>query len=143
MSTENLNKETTATQAENKGEANKTFTQEQVNAIVTDRLARDRQKQNEELSKREQELAEREFRLNSRQKLIEKGLPEDMLDVLNCSSEDAFNKALDKLEAFIKERTPSPEQKEIEQKKAKFTSRMDGVREGAWSDPIKKAMNLK
>lgn len=142
MDNNNMNTETnTATHAEN-GE--RTFTQEQVNAIVSDRLTRDRQKQSEEISKREQELNDREFRLNSRQKLIDRGLPEDMLDVLNCSSEDAFNKALDKLEAFIKERTPNKEQEQLEQNRARFfTAPMNNASfNGMREDPIKKAMNL-
>ncbi len=144
MDNNNMNTETnTATQANNNGEQEKTFTQEQVNAIVSDRLARDRQKQTEEMSKKEKELADREFRLNSRQKLIDRGLPEDMLDVLNCSSEDAFNKALDKLEAFIKERTPDPVNAELEKNRARFTAPMNNASFGGMrEDPIKKAMNL-
>lgn len=144
MSTENLNAETNVTQTENKGETNKTFTQEQVNAIVSDRLARDRQKQSEEMSKKEQELAQREFRLNSRQKLIDRGYSESLMDALNCSSEEAFNKALDIIDSLIKERTPSKEQAELEKNRARFTTPMNvpiGTRLG--EDPIKKAMNLK
>lgn len=144
MDNNNMNTETnTATQANNNGEQ-KTFTQDDVNRIVQDRLAKDRAKASEELGKREQELNDREFRLNSRQKLIDRGLPEDMLDVLNCSSEDAFNKALDKLEAFIKERTPNKEQEQLEQNRAKFfTAPMNNASfNGMREDPIKKAMNL-
>lgn len=117
MSTENTNnEETQLTQADNG--ATKTFTQDDVNRIVQDRLAKDRAKTSEELDKRTKELNDREFRLNSRQKLIDRGLPEDMLDVLNCSSEDAFDKALDRLEALIKERTPEPK---LQAERAQFT----------------------
>ena len=128
MHTENTNttavETSTATPADNKGET-KTFTQEQVNAIVSDRLARDRQKQSEEMSKKEQELAQREFRLNSRQKLIDRGYSESLLDALNCSSEEAFNKALDIIDSLIKERTPSKEQAELEKNRARFTTPMN------------------
>lgn len=144
MSTENLNAETNVTQTENKGETNKTFTQERVNAIVSDRLARDRQKQSEEMSKKEQELAQREFRLNSRQKLIDRGYSESLLDALNCSSEEAFNKALDIIDSLIKERTPSKEQAELEKNRARFTTPMNlssGARRE--EDPVRKAMNLR
>lgn len=144
MSTENLNAETNVTQTENKGETNKTFTQEQVNAIVSDRLARDRQKQSEEMSKKEQELAQREFRLNSRQKLIDRGYSESLMDALNCSSEEAFNKALDIIDSLIKERTPSKEQAELEKNRARFTTPMNlssGARRE--EDPVRKAMNLR
>ncbi|MEY8323431.1 hypothetical protein AALB47_05860 [Lachnospiraceae bacterium 54-11] len=61
---------------------------------MQERLAKDREKASKELGEREQELAQREFRLNSRQKLIDKGYPETLLDALNCNSEEAFDKAL-------------------------------------------------
>ena len=144
MSTENLNAETNVTQTENKGETHKTFTQEQVNAIVSDRLARDRQKQSEEMSKKEQELAQREFRLNSRQKLIDRGYSESLMDALNCSSEEAFDKALDIIDSLIKERTPSKVQAELEKNRARFTTPVNlsaGARRE--EDPVRKAMNLR
>lgn len=118
MSNENMNEEQN-TQQNNGG--TKTFTQDDVNRIVQDRLAKDRVKASEELDKREQELKDREFRLNSRQKLIERGLPEDFIDVLNCSSEGAFDKALDRIEALIKERTPDEATAEHRANKAVFT----------------------
>ena len=134
---DNMNTENTQlTQADNGG--TKTFTQDDVNRIVQDRLAKDRAKASEEISKREQELNDREFRLNSRQKLIDRGFPEDMLDVLNCSSEDAFNKALDRLEAFLMERTPS---QELQANKAVFTMPVKGKTKSN-EDLIRKAMNM-
>ena len=137
MSTENLNTDL-ATQADKKGEQ-KTFTQEQVNAIVSDRLARDRQKQSEEMSKKEQELAQREFRLNSRQKLIDRGYSESLMDALNCSSEEAFNKALDIIDSLIKERTP-----DNSVTVQRITSRVvnNGNTATRQEDSIRKAMNL-
>ncbi len=132
---------TEPTQGEQNG-AQKTFTQDQMNAIISDRLARDRQKQAEEMSKREQELAQREFRLNSRQKLIDRGYPESIMDALNCSSEDAFNKALDLLDGLIKERTPSKEQAELEKNRARFTTPMGSAAFAGHEDPIRKAMKL-
>ena len=93
MNTNNMNQNIDP--AGNQGAGEKTFTQDDVNRIVSDRLAKDREKASKELGEREQELAKREFRLNSRQKLIDRGYPEDILDALNCSSEEAFNKALD------------------------------------------------
>ena len=143
MENNNMNVETnTATPAETKGEQ-KTFTQDDVNRIVQDRLAKDRAKASEELGKREQELNEREFRLNSRQKLIDRGYPESIMDALNCSSEEAFNKALDIIDSLIKERTPDKEQELLEQRRARFTGPMNNSSfSGKREDPIKKAMNL-
>lgn len=133
--------------ASGQGTGEKTFSQEDVNRIVQERLAKDRAKSSEELSKKEQELLQREFRLNSRQKLIDRGFPESIMDALNCSSEETFDKALDIIEGLIKERTPSEEEKaEIAARmKAaasapKFTDKSEPRRSGM--DMIRQAMNL-
>lgn len=145
MNTENMNQNADPAAAQGTGE--RTFSQEDVNRIVQDRLAKDRAKSSEEITKREQELLQREFRLNSRQKLIDKGYPENILDALNCSSEEAFDKALDIIDGLIKERTPSEEEKaemEARRKAAasapKFTDKSEPRRSGV--DMIRKAMNL-
>ena len=145
MNTENMNQN--ADPAATQGTGEKTFTQDDVNRIVQDRLAKDRAKSSEEITKREQELLQREFRLNSRQKLIDRGYPENILDALNCSSEEAFNKALDIIDGLIKERTPSEAEKaemEARMKAAasapKFTDKSEGRPSGI--DMIRQAMNL-
>ena len=114
---------------------------------MQDRLAKDRAKSSEEITKREQELARREFRLNSRQKLIDRGYPENILEALNCSSEEAFDKALDIIDSLIKERTPSEAERaemEARMKAAasapKFTTKSEPRQSGI--DMIRKAMNL-
>ena len=123
MSTENtsMNQNENATPAEVTG-GERTFTQDDVNRIVQDRLAKDRAKTSEEISKREQELADREFRLNSRQKLIERGYPESIMDALNCSSEEAFDKALDTIDSLLKERGSTLEDMKARQNAARFTA---------------------
>ena len=121
----------------------KTFSQDDVNRIVQDRLAKERAKSSEEMNKKEQELADREFRLNSRQKLIERGYPETLLDALNCNSEEAFNKALDALDSLMKDKGVTPEQQELEKKRARFTVPLNvGGLRAAGPDPIRKAMGL-
>ena len=144
MSTENKNQNIDpATQ----GTGEKTFSQEDVNRIVSERLAKDREKASKELGEREQELAKREFRLNSRQKLIDRGYPESIMEALNCNSEKEFDKALDIIDRLVKERTPSEEEKaemEARMKAAasapKFTDKSEGRASGI--DMIRKAMNL-
>ena len=147
MNTENMNQNQNTDQMPVQGAGEKTFTQEDVNRIVQDRLAKDREKASKELGEKEQELARREFRLNSRQKLIDRGYPENILDALNCSSEEAFNKALDIIDGLIKERTPSESEKlemEARRKAAamapKFTDKSEPRRAG--TDLIRQAMNL-
>lgn len=92
--------EQTATQAETKGDT-KTFTQEQLNAIVQKRLAEYKARQDSELDRREQELREREFRLNSRQTLINRGFDESLLDILKCNDENSLSSALDILDKVL------------------------------------------
>lgn len=140
MSTESMNTETSnaVTLAENGG--TKTFTQEDVNRIVQDRLAKDRAKTSEEMSKKEQELAQREFRLNSRQKLIERGYPESLLDALNCSNEEAFSKALDALDSLMLERGASPQHMAARKRVPKFTE--PSIGRGGGFDAIRGAMGL-
>ena len=141
---------TEATQATQKGEQ-KTFTQDDVNRIVQERLAKERSKASEKtseseqelaLNKREQELAQREFQLNNRQKLIERGYPETIMEALNCSSEEAFNKALDIIDSLIKEKTPTKEQTELEGNKARFTTASGRHSSTSEVDPIREAMKL-
>jgi len=141
MNTENMNQNQNADPSANQGAGEKTFTQDDVNRIVQERLAKDREKASKELGEREQELAQREFRLDSRQKLIDRGYPESIMDALNCSSEEAFNKALDIIDGLIKERTPDPKQAELEKNRARFTQPLNPSRDRG-KDLIRKAMNL-
>ena len=147
MNTENMNQNQNTDPSLNQGAGEKTFTQDDVNRIVQDRLAKDRAKSSEEITKREQELLQREFRLNSRQKLIDRGYPESIMEALNCNSEKEFDKALDIIDSLIKERTPSEAERaemEARMKAAasapKFTDKSEGRPSGM--DMIRKAMNL-
>lgn len=144
MNTENLNQNIDPAAGQGAGE--RTFTQDDVNRIVQDRLAKDRVKSSEELSKKEQELLQREFRLNSRQKLLDRGYPESIMEALNCSSEEALDKALDSIDGLIKERLSEKEadkrQQQLEAGRAKpFTGPLNQFRRTG-EDPIRKAMRL-
>lgn len=149
MNTENMNMNTAAEPAATPAEptgGQKTFTQDDVNRIVQERLAKDREKTSKELGEREQELAQREFRLNSRQKLIDKGYPESLLEALNCNSEKEFDKALEIIDGLMEERLASKKddekQAQLEAGRAKpFTGPLKPFR-AANTDPIRKAMNL-
>ena len=148
MNTENMNQNQNTDPSLNQGAGEKTFTQDDVNRIVQDRLAKDREKASKELNEREQELAQREFRLNSRQKLIDKGYPETLLDALNCNSEKEFDKALDIIDGLMKERLAVKEddekQRQLEAQRAKpFTMPLNqSSYNRTGTDPIRKAMNL-
>lgn len=144
MDIQNANQNADPATAQGTGE--RTFSQEDVNRIVQDRLAKDREKASKELGEREQELAKREFRLNSRQKLIDKGYPETLLDALNCSSEEAFDKALGMIDGLMEERLAfkkdEEKQAQLEAGRARaFTGPLNQLRK-VGTDPIRKAMNL-
>lgn len=146
MNTENMNQNQNTDLSVNQGAGEKTFTQDDVNRIVQERLAKDREKASKELGEREQELAQREFRLNSRQKLIDKGYPETLLDALNCSSEEAFDKALGIIDGLMNEREAlrkdEEKQAQLEARRAKpFTGPLNQLRRTG-GDPIRKAMKL-
>ena len=83
------------------GAGEKTFTQEQVNQIISDRLARDRAKGEAALAEREQQLAQRELLLNAKEKINELGLPMELLDALNISTPEALEKSLNTVKAVL------------------------------------------
>lgn len=76
----------------------RTFTQEEVNRIVADRLARERAKTEPSAAdEREQALKAREARLDCREYLDAQGYPAALLDVLDSSDTAKFKAAVDKL----------------------------------------------
>lgn len=100
--TTNTTTEGTQTGTEgNQGE--RTFTQEDVNRIVQERLAKEKSKgtgnAGDELEKRAAELDLRERKLTAREKLRENGLPDYLVDALNMNTDEAFQKSM---EAILK-----------------------------------------
>lgn len=87
----------------------KTFTQDEVNKIVQKRLAEEKAKNDAALVDRENELNHREFLLGARETLAAKGLPADLLDALNTSSKEAFEKSLSIIGEKIKTAPPAIE----------------------------------
>lgn len=107
----------------------KSFSQEDVNNIIKERLSRERSKMEkeyeekeklakmsadeksqhelnkraDELSKREKELFQKELKLQALEKLNEKELPKSLLDVLDYSSAENCNVSIDKIEKAFKE----------------------------------------
>ena len=73
----------------------KTFTQEDVNRIVQERLAKEKSKGNEDLEKRAAELDKRERRMNAVEELRKNGLPDYLVDALNMETEEAFKQSMD------------------------------------------------
>lgn len=93
------------------GAGAKTFSQEDVNRIVGERLAAEKRKGEAALAEREQQLAQRELLLTAKEKLTEAGLPVELMDALNVSSPEAMDKAITTLKGVInkiKAEAPKP-----------------------------------
>lgn len=97
---------------ENGGTGGKRFTQDEVNRIVSERLAREREKPSQ-ADEREQALKAREARLDCREYLDSKRYSAALLDVLDSSDVEKFKAAADALAdkfpgAFTETPTPPP-----------------------------------
>ena len=83
------------------GSGERTFTQDQLNDIVSRRLAAEKRKGEAALAEREQQLARRELLLTAKEKLTKEGLPVELADALNVSSPEAMEKAITTVKAVI------------------------------------------
>ena len=91
----------TPTAAKPEAKEEKTFTQEEVNRIIADRLARERAKASEpssEETKRTAELNARESRLNCKEFLMQSGYPMELLELLDTSDFENFKEKTEKLD---------------------------------------------
>lgn len=94
--------ENTTQPEDNGAPAGKTFTQDEVNKIISERLTRERSKAEPDPSElRDKELTARENTLTCKEFLSEKGYPAALLDILDTTSSDVFKQKVEKLlEAF-------------------------------------------
>ena len=97
----------------NPANGERTFTQEEVNRIVSERLNKEKTKGDAALAEREQQFAAREKALANREALFdlkdqlkEMGLPKELLPVLNVQDKEALKTALDALKEYIDEKKP-------------------------------------
>ena len=103
---------------QNPATGERTFTQEDVNRIVGERLAKEKIKQDAAFAEREQELARREALYDLRDQLKDMGLPSELLPVLNAQDKEALNKALEALKNYIDDKaTDHKEYKVLEPNK--------------------------
>ena len=80
------------------GTGEKTFTQEDVNRIVQERLAKAKSSNEADFTKREQELVQRELRMTAKEVLTEKGLSVQLIDALNCVDKETMEKSISVIE---------------------------------------------
>lgn len=81
------------------GQQEKTFTQEQLNAIVGKRLSEQKQQQEADLAKKADELNKREMAIRAKELLSEKRLPKELAEVLRYDNEDELVKAINILDS--------------------------------------------
>lgn len=98
--------------------AGKTFTQEEVNAIVQRRLERERSKQGADeqsapMADKEQEFRQRELNIKLKETLLSQGVPTDIADILKVSSEEDISNVLNKLNSYIKSAISKEDKKDI------------------------------
>ena len=90
----------------------KLFTQEEVNRIISDRLAKERAKAEPKEDEREQALKARENRMDCREYIAGKKYPVELLDILDTGNAETFKSIADKLAkafpAMLKSQTPPP-----------------------------------
>ncbi|MDD3569625.1 MAG: hypothetical protein PHY44_00790 [Lachnospiraceae bacterium] len=113
----------------------KTFTQDDVNRIVSKRLAEEKSKSEADLAKREQELKQREFKLNAKEILTANGMPEGLMDAFNCSDEETLKNSIKIVKSFAEEYAKS----RVEVKKV-GTGHIKSS--GYMADPVRTAMGL-
>lgn len=114
-----------ANPAGSEGTTGRVFTQDEVNQIVRDRLARARGKEPDALTARENNLAARESRLLCREWVADKRdtCPAGLLDVLDTSNFDAFKENAEKIVEMFKNQ-PNAEE------------RPRGIKVGASTAPV-------
>ena len=99
---------TATTPEQNPSPEGKTFTQDELNSIVKDRLAREKTKFEETLNTderlkaleaKEKEVLARELRLEAKDKF--KNIPGEMLELLNYDDKEAFDSSVKQMETAI------------------------------------------
>ena len=121
------------------GAGEKTFSQDDVNRIVGERLAKEKAKGEAVLAEREQQLAQRELLLTAKEKINEMGLPAELVDALNVSSPEALEKALSIVKTVMDKH--KSEARPIKFSGAKPAESLSGVRNTGDSS-LRKAMGL-
>ena len=121
------------------GAGAKTFSQDDVNRIVGERLAKEKAKGEAALAEREQQLAQRELLLTAKEKLTENGLPVELVDALNVSSPEALEKALSTVKTVLDKY--KSEARSMKFSGAKLAESLSGVR-NTGDDSLRKAMRL-
>ncbi len=117
----------------------KTFTQEEVNNIVQERLARERAKNEPTPAEvRERELAARESAMTCKEYIAEKNYPKELLDLFDTADHEQFKKKVEKMAELFPDIFTDPSKKPFI-----FSRGTNGGAGLGGSDPIAEAFKLK
>ena len=103
-----MENEENKTGAENstQGSQEKMFTQEEVNAIIQNRLTREKEKSAAEnaaaLADREAQLQERELKLQLREEMANHDIPKELSNIITVTDEKSISTAIKLLENYIR-----------------------------------------
>lgn len=82
------------------GTGEKTFTQEEVNRIISERLAKEKGKASADLESRAAELDARERKLKAMELLAENNLDKSLIDAINMSSDEQLHNSINILKTI-------------------------------------------
>lgn len=146
MNTQNTETQQPTTQPEDNGNqgSGKMFTQDDVNRIVSERLARDRKERTTqtEADAKEQALKARESRLDCREYVSEKKYPAELLDLLDTSDVEKFKATVDKIHGLYADDPRKARFVMPDGKPPRFTAPSSGI-PGGGHDPIREAFMRK
>lgn len=113
----------------------RTFTQEEVNGIVQERLAREKAKYDQQLIDMQADINRREKRLQALEKLKEEDLPAELVELVRTEDDESFNKSIELLKNTYKSQNS-----EVISRSVQNYRPMSG---SSATDPIREAMGLK
>lgn len=126
----------------------KTFTQDEVNEIISKRLAKQKDslmrsiedgQRSEELDERERKITERELKADAAVKLSEAGLPHSIASLLKYDSKESYEESYKEVTEIF--RAAIGEDRKTRARQSTPREGMGGSRGG--SDPIRSAFNGK
>lgn len=99
---------TNTQQSESNTKSDRTFTQEEVNKIVSERLKHERTKTEkasvDSIEARETELAKKENAFLCKEYIAKTGLPKELLEVFSTDNIDSFKQSIEKIKPLLKRR---------------------------------------
>ena len=146
---ENQNMETNNQENQNSGHNSwqeKLFTQEEVNRIIGERLSRVKTDSSQELQERERKAMARELQLDAREKLMDAGLPKELLGAINCSTKEAMENSIKVIQGLYGGNSSGNIQKPTYRISTGVSNQINGSHHSTGVDDpaaIRKAMGLK